>query len=1010
MTIWGICWGGFLGLLLAIWSGAVSVMQGIFFGLLLGFVFALTLRRALHREWLLWQQQGSGEALNKELDTALGVGAAAHAPTAHAPAAQQQPIPMPKKRRLLAAGVDQSTGAVDTQAQLAVTQARLPEPLMASKGHSHTPQSSTPPSAFQQVWAAAQSWFTGGNTVVRLGLLLLFIGLAFLAKYAAEAGLFPPALRMSLIALVGLVLFSAGGVLRRKWLGSADDAVAKRPLAYAHLLQGAGIGVLYLTVFAAMRLYALLPMVWALSFLVAIAALAAVIALLQNTMSMAFIGFLGGFAAPILVSSGGGNYQALFSYYLLLDVAIVAIAWLRAWRPLNLLGFVATFGVMGWWVASAYTPDMYAGVQPFVLGFFVLFVLAALFYALRHGLPARRAVDASLLFGPPLAAMGIQLKLVQGMEYAGAFSALIASALYLALAAWMQGRAQAADEPQAQQGARWLGQSYWALGLLFLTLAVPLALDAQWTAAIWALEGAAVYHLGLRQGQWFARAMGLALQPLAWLAFAEQSAGSGDVGNVLHPQLLGYLCLAAGAWILVAGLQAKARFAQGIAVADALLQGASSLLARVLAQIEGWAAAPLFLVGCVYWAIGGYEQIALRQLMPDGDSYPWIIYDARPHALLLFSALSAFALHHWALPQRRYSLPVAALPAWMLLPFMLLILAFDSFDLDIFTQMGGWWIWPLALGLWLLMLRRLDGSAQDGVRKTAWSWAHGGQVLLACGLLANALWWAVEEAQLWHTAWASVVFVVAGTAVLAYLSRSAHMDALAAANETDEVKAANEAQTSRYAAWPWQPYARVYLVPAAGLLAWVLGWGAVLLALTSRGYAAPLPYIPLLNPTDVSVAAALLVLVLYRSRLAQVREDDVDAKLPRWEGITLGLAGFVWINTIWLRCVHHFWGVYWDDEALFDSFVTQAGYSILWTLLALGAMLLAHRRAQRGLWLVGAGLLALTVLKLVFIDLSNSGGAERIISFIGVGVLMLVLGYWAPLPPKNISLNLDEKA
>ena len=232
----------------------------------------------------------------------------------------------------------------------------------------------------------------------------------------------------------------------------------------------------------------------------------------------------------------------------------------------------------------------------------------------------------------------------------------------------------------------------------------------------------------------------------------------------------------------------------------------------------------------------------------------------------------------------------------------------------------------------------------------------------------------------------------------------------AAANETDEVNAANQAQTSRYAAWPWQPYARVYLVPAAGLLAWVLGWGAVLLALTSRGYAAPLPYIPLLNPTDVSVAAALLVLVLYRSRLAQVREDDVDAKLPRWEGITLGLAGFVWINTIWLRCVHHFWGVYWDDEALFDSFVTQAGYSILWTLLALGAMLLAHRRAQRGLWLVGAGLLALTVLKLVFIDLSNSGGAERIISFIGVGVLMLVLGYWAPLPPKNISLNLDEKA
>jgi uncharacterized membrane protein len=34
------------------------------------------------------------------------------------------------------------------------------------------------------------------------------------------------------------------------------------------------------------------------------------------------------------------------------------------------------------------------------------------------------------------------------------------------------------------------------------------------------------------------------------------------------------------------------------------------------------------------------------------------------------------------------------------------------------------------------------------------------------------------------------------------------------------------------------------------------------------------------------------------------------------------------------------------------------------------------------------------------IDLSNAGGAERIIAFIVVGILMLVVGYFAPLPPK----------
>ncbi|MBC7380154.1 MAG: DUF2339 domain-containing protein, partial [Burkholderiaceae bacterium] len=85
--------------------------------------------------------------------------------------------------------------------------------------------------------------------------------------------------------------------------------------------------------------------------------------------------------------------------------------------------------------------------------------------------------------------------------------------------------------------------------------------------------------------------------------------------------------------------------------------------------------------------------------------------------------------------------------------------------------------------------------------------------------------------------------------------------------------------------------------------------------------------------------------------------------------------------------------------ALFSSFLVQAGYSILWTLIALALMVTAHRRAARTLWMLGAGLLGFTVLKLFIIDLSNRGGSERIFVFIAVGLLMLVVGYFAPLPP-----------
>jgi uncharacterized membrane protein len=45
--------------------------------------------------------------------------------------------------------------------------------------------------------------------------------------------------------------------------------------------------------------------------------------------------------------------------------------------------------------------------------------------------------------------------------------------------------------------------------------------------------------------------------------------------------------------------------------------------------------------------------------------------------------------------------------------------------------------------------------------------------------------------------------------------------------------------------------------------------------------------------------------------------------------------------------------------------------------------------------------MGVVVVKLVLVDLSRLAGLERIISFIGVGVLMLVIGYFSPVPPKG---------
>jgi uncharacterized membrane protein len=65
-------------------------------------------------------------------------------------------------------------------------------------------------------------------------------------------------------------------------------------------------------------------------------------------------------------------------------------------------------------------------------------------------------------------------------------------------------------------------------------------------------------------------------------------------------------------------------------------------------------------------------------------------------------------------------------------------------------------------------------------------------------------------------------------------------------------------------------------------------------------------------------------------------------------------------------------------------------------------MVFGARRLTRWIWMIGAGLMLLVVAKLFLVDLGNTGTVARIVSFLGVGVMLLVVGYFAPAPPKAL--------
>ena len=305
----------------------------------------------------------------------------------------------------------------------------------------------------------AKRWLTTGNVPVKLGVIVSFFGVAFLLRYAVDQGFIILSIEARYLAVTAVagVLLTVGWRLREKLP------------AYALGLQGGGIGILYLTIFAAFRLHEIVPAPFAFVLLLALTAFTGVLAVLQNSMALAILGTVGGFLAPVLVSTGAGNHVALFSYYLLLNLAILGIAWYRAWRILNVLGFAFTFGVGTYWGYEYYRPELFTSTEPFLLAFFLFYQAIAILFAFRQPPKLRGIVDGTLVFGTPVIAFALQSRLVEDTEFGLAISAITVAVFYTLIATWLQ-------RNQGKQ-MRLLIESFIALAVAFATIAIPLALD-----------------------------------------------------------------------------------------------------------------------------------------------------------------------------------------------------------------------------------------------------------------------------------------------------------------------------------------------------------------------------------------------------------------------------------------------------------------------------------------------------------------------------------------------------
>jgi uncharacterized membrane protein len=194
--------------------------------------------------------------------------------------------------------------------------------------------------------------------------------------------------------------------------------------------------------------------------------------------------------------------------------------------------------------------------------------------------------------------------------------------------------------------------------------------------------------------------------------------------------------------------------------------------------------------------------------------------------------------------------------------------------------------------------------------------------------------------------------------------------------------------------WPVEENARAYRLWSAWPIALIMSLAALLCQFTNDGSAEPVPYLPLLNPLDLSVGL-LIAVVLLLARTPELA-GPIHRRIAAWG---TALAGFIGVNGSVVRTAHHWAGVPFVAWQVPTSPLVQSAFSILWTILALLAMLLANRKQTREVWVAGAVLLGCVVLKLFFVDLSQLSNVAKIVTFLAVGLLLLLIGFIAPVPP-----------
>ena len=887
-----------------------------------------------------------------------------------------------------------------------------------------------------------KNWFFGGNLVVRVGVLVLLVGVVLLLRLLSDYIQIPIGIKLTTIVIAGLGLAGLGLKL------------AKNRFAYGITLQGAGLATVYLSTFFAYSVYHVINSLPSFMVLGILSALTVALAVRQNAFPLALLALSGGFFAPILTSQDTSSLTVLFSYYLILNVTIAIIAHYRPWKVLNLFGVMVTFGLVYYWGLTENLTAIIDNQRWTLVMLVALHVLLYLFVVIRyaqqiiaynnsHELVANNVndinnaadmdnmtgintpqhkylfpIDIGLLFSVPILAFGLFSALLQDINHALTIISAILAEIYLGLG-WVF--------IQRSQRYALITEGMLALGFGFLALVIPLALNAEWIAFGWSVQGLALVWLGRRSLRAWSVLFGLLLQLISIAMLLNNF-----VITVTHYPTLALTISAISALASVFILRASnspilfsmtetdnsaqaihhpknqlnanhtlSEYAKDLGISEtAAQQWLASINSQSTAFEIIWQR-PALIRLLTLTAIGWLLYI----LVIDFDQW-FASWQLATTALIGLASLTSL-IFYYVVNQYRPWLETRQFSHGLLLLFyaMLLFQLPQKYEFDHQWTTFHWPIFSMLLIGWLvvgqLWLKTWYGDTSLKSYDNA-SWLGTGIIILA-----EAVHYGLPDSKGVVTILVPVALMLAGLWLTYRQSTN---------NQTNNSSSA----LSIY----WFDWQSALLGCAKIFVPITLGW-VIFTNFSYDGVIWGLPYFPLFNLYDVTLWLVVFYgLGIYLLRQSQnTQSTNILHAIPKNNTllIILALIAFWIFSSMLVRTLHafistplwvgHLYGRtgYSNTGNAWNSEQVQTGLTILWTLLALAATIIASRYLQRALWFMGIGLLGVVVLKLVLVDLSQTEAVWRVISFLGAGSLILVIGYLAPLPPTREGLADEAK-